>query len=103
MRKEINFCRKVGIPILGVVENMSGFVCPSCQCTASIFPPSSGGAQAMCDQMQVPYLGAIPLDPRIATACDGGQSFLQAYPDSPACAAYKRVVAALEQSLRSNI
>ena len=42
VRKEINFCRKVGLPIIGVVENMSGFVCPSCQFQSEIFPPTTG-------------------------------------------------------------
>lgn len=45
VRKEINFCRKVGLPIIGVVENMSGFVCPNCNCEEKIFAPSSGGAE----------------------------------------------------------
>jgi Mrp family chromosome partitioning ATPase len=66
VRKEINFCKKVGIPILGVVENMSGFVCPKCQIPSAIFPATTGGAKAMCVEMGVQFLGAIPLDPRIS-------------------------------------
>lgn len=48
VRKELNFCKKTEIPIIGVVENMSGFVCPSCQCESQIFPPITGGATKMC-------------------------------------------------------
>ncbi|KAJ3305623.1 Cytosolic Fe-S cluster assembly factor nubp1 [Kappamyces sp. JEL0829] len=73
VRKEINFCKKVcsfglrqvGIPVLGVVENMSGFVCPACVKESFIFAPSSGGAKKMAMEMDVPFLGAIPIDPRI--------------------------------------
>lgn len=87
VRKEINFCRKVGIPIIGVVENMSGFVCPNCKNETKIFYPTTGGASKMCSDMNVPLLGKVPLDPRIARACDEGKFYLGEYPDSPATAA----------------
>ena len=67
VRKEINFCRKVGVDIIGVIENMSGFVCPKCDKCSTIFAPSSGGARKMCDDMSIPFLGSIPIDPRIGT------------------------------------
>jgi Mrp family chromosome partitioning ATPase len=51
VRKEIQFCRKVGVPILGVIENMSGFICPSCNEKSSIFKPTSGGALKMCNDL----------------------------------------------------
>lgn len=74
VRKEINFCRKSGTKVLGVVENMAGFVCQHCQGCTDIFYPSSGGAEKMCKDMDVPYLGKIPLDPRISRAGELGQS-----------------------------
>lgn len=49
VRKELNFCIKTKIPILGVVENMSGFICPNCKCQAELFVASSGGAKKMCE------------------------------------------------------
>lgn len=55
--------------MLGVVENMSGFVCPKCNVASQIFPPSSGGAEAMAKTLSVPFLGRLPLDPRIGTSC----------------------------------
>ena len=102
VRKELDFCRKAGIRVLGLVENMSGFVCPGCKvCVAlsggggrvliraqgesQIFKPTTGGAKALAEEMGVPFLGAVPLDPRIGLACDYGESFFDAYPDSPAC------------------
>lgn len=92
VRKEIDFCRKVGIPILGIVENMSGFVCPSCHGESEIFIPSTGGAKAMADELGIELLGKVPLDPRIGMTCDQGLSFLDEYPDSPATVAYLDIV-----------
>jgi Mrp family chromosome partitioning ATPase len=92
VRKEIDFCRKASIPILGIVENMSGFVCPGCKHQSQIFRASTGGARRLAEDEKIPFLGAVPLDPRIGMACDYGESFLTAYPDSPACAAIKHVV-----------
>jgi Mrp family chromosome partitioning ATPase len=51
VRKEISFCRKVKVPVLGVVENMSGFVCGKCGTETMVFHPSSGGAEKMCSEM----------------------------------------------------
>lgn len=65
VRKEIDFCRKVKIPIIGVVENMAGFVCPSCKGESVIFAPTTGGAKKMAEDTNVRFLGSIPLDPRI--------------------------------------
>lgn len=99
VRKEIDFCRKVGIPILGVVENMSGFVCPSCKNESQIFIPSTGGAQAMADDLGLELLGKVPLDPRIGMSCDNGLSFLDEYPDSPATTAYLDIVQRIRELL----
>ncbi|KAL1922019.1 uncharacterized protein VTP21DRAFT_10661 [Calcarisporiella thermophila] len=103
VRKEIDFCRKVKIPILGVVENMRGFVCPGCKKESQIFLPTTGGAVKMASDMGVPYLGAIPLDPRIAKSCDAGVSFLEEYPDSPACQSFKDIVNNLKSQLRAKL
>lgn len=99
VRKEINFCKKVKIPVIGVVENMASFVCPKCHNTSQIFPPSTGGAALMSKEMGVPFLGSIPLDPRIGSSCDFGESFLDQYPDSPAVMAYNNIV----QTIRANL
>ncbi|XP_023382579.1 cytosolic Fe-S cluster assembly factor NUBP1-like isoform X2 [Pteropus vampyrus] len=65
VRKEINFCHKVKLPIIGVVENMSGFICPKCKKESQIFPPTTGGAEVMCQDLKIPLLGKVPLDPHI--------------------------------------
>lgn len=92
VRKEIDFCRKAGIKVLGLVENMSGFVCPNCTHESQIFQATTGGGQALAKEMGVPFLGSVPLDPRIGMSCDYGESFFDAWPDSPACVALKGVV-----------
>ncbi|KAG1168889.1 hypothetical protein G6F70_008840 [Rhizopus microsporus] len=99
VRKEIDFCRKAKIPILGLVENMSGFVCPNCHGESVIFPPTTGGAEALAKEFGIPLLGRIPLDPRVAKSCDMGVSFLDEYPDSPACIAYEDIIEKLRQQV----
>ncbi|MCO5565363.1 hypothetical protein L7F22_019036 [Adiantum nelumboides] len=92
VRKEISFCRKVNVPILGIVENMAGFVCPACHGQSDIFYPSTGGAKALCEELNIPFLGSVPLDPRIGRCCDLGESFVDEYPESPASKAYMHVI-----------
>ncbi|KAK6461537.1 P-loop containing nucleoside triphosphate hydrolase protein [Scheffersomyces coipomensis] len=62
VRKEINFCKKVNFDILGIVENMSGFICPHCAECTNIF--SSGGGKLLSEQLDLTYLGNIPIDPK---------------------------------------
>nr|XP_014339251.1 PREDICTED: cytosolic Fe-S cluster assembly factor NUBP1 isoform X4 [Bos mutus] len=97
VRKEISFCHKVKLPIIGVVENMSGFICPKCQRESQIFPPTTGGAEAMCQDLKIPLLGKVPLDPRIGKSCDKGQSFLVEAPDSPATVAYRSIIQRIQE------
>ena len=92
VRKEIDFCRKAGIKVLGLVENMSGFVCPNCKNESEIFKVTTGGGRRLCQDLGIPFLGAVPLDPRIGMACDFGESFMDSFPDSPACQALRGVV-----------
>ena len=102
VRKEIDFCRKAGIRVLGVVENMSGFVCPRCTGESQIFRATTGGGAALAKEVGVPFLGEVPLDPRIGMACDYGESFFDAYPDSPACAALRTVVDGLTREISAH-
>ncbi|ODV91701.1 hypothetical protein CANCADRAFT_74894 [Tortispora caseinolytica NRRL Y-17796] len=92
VRKELDFCRKAGIKVLGIIENMSGFVCPNCKGESFIFAPTTGGGKALAEEYKVPFLGSVPLDPRIGKSCDMGDSFLDEYPDSPASKAILEVI-----------
>lgn len=91
VRKSITFCGQMGLTILGVVENMNGFVCPKCGELTSIL--SSGGGRAMATDMHVPFLGSIPMDPQIAEAGDAGQPFVMQYASSPTAAIMREIVA----------
>jgi len=73
VRKSITFCRELSLPVLGVVENMSGFICPKCGEITNIF--KVGGGEAMAQEMGVPFLGRIPIDPQIVEACDLGRLY----------------------------
>ncbi|CAN8191727.1 unnamed protein product [Coccothraustes coccothraustes] len=97
VRKEINFCHKVKLPIIGVVENMSGFVCPKCKNESQIFPPTTGGAEKMCQNLSVSFLGKVPLDPQIGKSCDRGQSFLAEAPESPATLSYRNIIQRIQE------
>ena len=92
VRREIDFCRKVGVRIIGLVENMAGFVCPNCKTESRIFKPTTGGARRLAKETGVELLGSIPLDPRIGKSADYGVSFLDEYPDSPATSAYLGII-----------
>jgi len=93
VRKSISFCRQVGVPVLGVVENMSGFVCPRCGEVTPVF--RSGGGRRIAEDMGVPFLGSIPMDPKIAESCDEGRAYIASYTDSPTAVIMRDIVARL--------
>ncbi|KAK9496833.1 hypothetical protein O3M35_012939 [Rhynocoris fuscipes] len=66
--REITFCQKTRIPIIGLVENMSGYVCPHCEECTNIF--SSGGGKSLAEKKQLSFLGSLPIDPKIASIKD---------------------------------
>lgn len=71
VRKELNFCTKTSIRVLGVVENMSGFVCPNCSECTDIF--MSGGGKSMAADFGVPFLGSVPIDPQFVVLVESGR------------------------------
>ena len=89
VRKCITFCRNLRLPVLGVLENMSGFVCPKCGETTDVF--KSGGGETMANQMHVPFLGRIPIDPQIVQACDSGRPFVYHYNQSQTAKAFENI------------
>ncbi|XP_031835202.1 NUBP iron-sulfur cluster assembly factor 1 isoform X2 [Nomia melanderi] len=92
VRKEIDFCRKVNIPVLGVIENMSIFICPKCNDSVEIFPALTGGARMMAKELNVDFFGSIPLDPLLARCCDEGKNFLTEVPESQTVLALQVIV-----------
>ncbi len=93
VRRSVNFCRQLNMPILGVVENMSGFVCPHCNKGSDIF--KEGGGVTMADQMEAPFLGAIPIDPAVVRACDEGVPFIKHYEGGATADAFRKVIGPL--------
>ncbi|KAJ0412081.1 hypothetical protein ATCC90586_004001 [Pythium insidiosum] len=132
VRKELNFCRKTKINVLGVVENMSGlqrglddvkFISAQGEDKTAhfmsllrekapelvdyavqmqVFPPAAGGGEAMAKAFDVPFLGRLPLDDKMTQACEEGVSFLEEYPQSSAAPAFERIVEARLQKYDNN-
>ncbi|KAF2137488.1 uncharacterized protein K452DRAFT_312307 [Aplosporella prunicola CBS 121167] len=71
VKKELNFCAKVGVRVLGVVENMAGFVCPMCACSANVF--GKGGGEVMANDFGVRFLGSVPIDPAFVMLVEEGK------------------------------
>jgi len=90
VRKCISFCRKLELRVLGVVENMSGFVCPHCGLRTDIF--LSDGGRRMAEEMRVPFLARIPLEPVVALSGDGGEPFTAAGASSETSRAFAGIL-----------
>lgn len=129
VRKELNFCVKTKLPVLGIVENMSRFEIKLSQLTflndekgdvtdkvkeilsqkcpeildviaaANVFAPSGAGPKGMATKYNIPYLGAIPLDPNLLKSCEDGLCFVQAFPGSTAVAAVNKIADSITQAL----
>jgi ATP-binding protein involved in chromosome partitioning len=99
IRKSINFCRTVNMPVFGLIENMSGFVCPHCNKPMDIF--GSGGGFKTALAMNVPFLGRLPFDPKLVECADAGESYLDKYPDSEMSKAYNQIVDTIVQESKS--
>ena len=101
VRRCIVFCRQLNLPVLGVIENMSGFTCPKCGEHVPIF--GSGGGQAMAQEMKVPYLGPIPIDPEVVVSGDSGKPMVQAHPHAETAKAFGRIVRKLLEPEQKNM
>jgi ATP-binding protein involved in chromosome partitioning len=99
VKKAITFARQVGAPILGVIENMSGFICPTCGAEHAIF--GKGGGNRIAGDMHVPLLGTIPIDPRISEDSDRGTPFINKHHETPAASAFMGIVKRLQSTLQN--
>jgi ATP-binding protein involved in chromosome partitioning len=98
VRKSIQFCRKLDLPILGLVENMSVFSCPKCGELIPIF--GKDGGRRISEKFNVGFLGEIPIDPSIGVCGDAGKSYLQLHPESPAALAFGKAVEGIDLALQ---
>jgi len=99
-RKGLSMFRKVAVPVLGIVENMSYFLCPHCGERSEIF--GHGGAREEADKLGVPFLGEIPLHLDIRTTSDSGHPIVVSMPDSPHAQAYKNIAGRVWKQLTAN-
>ncbi|MEM3731530.1 MAG: Mrp/NBP35 family ATP-binding protein [Candidatus Bathyarchaeia archaeon] len=99
VRRAVTFARRLGMPIIGVVENMSGFVCPNCGVKFDIF--QSGGGRKIAEELSIQFLGSIPIDQKISEASDKGLPFISLYSDSPASKAIVEIANKIEDFLKS--
>jgi len=93
VKKAIGFCNTLRLPVLGVIENMSGFACPKCGEVTEIF--SSGGGEKMAREMGTRFLGSIPIDPLIVQSGDSGVPSLISHPESKSTQAFEKVLGTL--------
>jgi Mrp family chromosome partitioning ATPase len=88
-RKSVTFARKLNIPILGIVENMSGMVCPHCGETVDLF--KSGGGEKAANEMGVNFLGKVPIDPMVVIQGDSGKPYVLEVKDTPTALAFRKI------------
>jgi len=98
VKKAITFAQRLNMPIIGVVENMSGFVCPHCNEKIEIF--QSGGGKKMAQEMDVTFLGSIPIDPGVGVDSDKGTPFVFSHKASTAAKAFVEIVKNVELFLK---
>ena len=98
-RKSINFAKQVGAPILGVIENMSGFVCPECKTVHYLF--GQGGGETAAKEMGVDFLGAIPMEQTIMETEDKGVSLITAKEGSLAVEAIKLICSKIDDKVKA--
>jgi Mrp family chromosome partitioning ATPase len=90
VRRSITFCQQLRLQLAGIIENMSGFVCPHCGKETNLF--KTGGGEALAREMNVPFLGRVPLDPQVVISGDAGTPFVQSFADSPTAHAFQAIV-----------
>lgn len=97
VRKSINFCRTINLAIVGLIENMGPFECPCCGKPISLF--KSGGGRTTADQMEIPFLGGLPFDPKVVKAMDEGKPLQLKTENTPFIRALESVVDRIKSEL----
>jgi ATP-binding protein involved in chromosome partitioning len=98
-RKGLAMFRKVNVPVLGIIENMSYYICKHCGEREEIF--GHGGGRKTAEMLGVPFLGEIPLDGKVVVGGDSGQPIVIAHPDSPAAQAFRDLAASVIKQMES--
>ena len=90
VRRSVSFCEKVSLPVVGIIENMSGLVCPHCHEMIPLF--KTGGGEALAHEMNVPFLGSIPIDPEIVECGDNGTPYAHHFAERMAANKFAAIV-----------
>jgi len=90
VRRSVSFCQKVSLSVVGIVENMSGLVCPHCGGQIELF--KRGGGESLAREMDVPFLGSVPFDAWIVECGDSGTPYVHRFAESPAARAFSAIV-----------
>lgn len=98
VKKAVTFARMLNVPVIGIIENMSGFVCPRCGAQIDIF--KTGGGEKISKDLEVPFLGKIPIDQRVCEDSDKGMPFVVEDVNSPATKAFMTIVEKIENYLK---
>jgi ATP-binding protein involved in chromosome partitioning len=98
VKKSVTFARQLGMPIIGIIENMSGFICPHCGKKSDIF--ESGGGQKISEELNIAFLGSIPIDQEICEDADRGEPFIVEHPNSAASKSFMEIVRKIEDFLK---
>lgn len=96
-RKSVVFSQQIDVPVIGIIENMSGFICPHCNETIDLF--KQGGGRKAAEELKVPFLGAVPIDPQVVIQGDAGKPFVLDFPDSTAAKAFAEIAGNVEKSV----
>jgi len=101
VKKAVTFSRKLNIPVIGIIENMSGFVCPKCGAEINIF--KAGGGRKIAEDLTVSFLGTVPIDPEICEDSDKGVPFIVEHMNSPAAKSFMEIVKKIENFLKKEV
>jgi len=97
VKKAVRFAKKLEVPVIGIIENVSGFLCPKCGTETYIF--RAGGGEKIAGGMGLPFLRRIPIDPEICQDTDAGVPFILEHENSPAAKAFMNIVKRIEDYL----
>lgn len=100
VRRSATFCRNMSLPVLGIIENMSGLICPHCGRRIDVF--KTGGGEALAREVGAELLGRIPLEPKVVESGDDGLPFMQCWANNPTTAAFQAIVTRILGLLRSD-
>jgi MinD-like ATPase involved in chromosome partitioning or flagellar assembly len=98
VKKSVIFARQLGMPIIGIIENMSSFICPHCGKKSDIF--ESGGGQKIAEELNIAFLGSIPIDQRICEDADKGKPFIVEHLNSATSKSFMEIVRKIEDFLK---